>query len=171
MASSDWMKDLLVNSSEATLTQLVDEKYQALDSLERGGVTYLKLLLDEILCMTNDVVSSLQMFLKIFADVGLTKTAGDNVAEATAQVKAVCESLSEVNQLPQEAPTFVLQGLTKFSVPEFTGPFTLILNQERVNQMGMAVSLTNTSAATIIRVRTILVLANNSYHSLNTSNA
>ena len=34
MASSDWMKDLLVNSSEAALTQRVDEKYQALDSLE-----------------------------------------------------------------------------------------------------------------------------------------
>ena len=83
---------------------------------------------------------------------------GENVAEATAQVKAVCERLSEVNQLPQEAPMFVLQGLTKCSVPEFTGPFTLILNQERVNQMGMAVSLTNTSAATLTQVLAIVVL-------------
>ena len=46
MASSDWMKDLLVNSSEAVLTQRVDEKYQAVDSMERRGITYLKLLLD-----------------------------------------------------------------------------------------------------------------------------
>ena len=80
-------------------------------------------------CITNDVVSSMQTVLKTFTDVGLTKTVGENVAEATAQVKAVCERLSEVNQPPQEAPTFVLQGLTKFSVPEFTSPFTLILNQ------------------------------------------
>ena len=36
MASSDWMKYLLVNSSEASLTQRVDEKYQVLDYLERG---------------------------------------------------------------------------------------------------------------------------------------
>ena len=70
------MKDLLVNTSEAALTQRADEKYQALDSLERGGITYLKLLIDEMFCMTNDVVSELQKFLKTFADVGLTKTVG-----------------------------------------------------------------------------------------------
>ena len=93
------------------------------------------------------------------------------MAEATAQVKAISERLSEVNHPPQEAPTFVLQGLTKCSVPEFTGPFTLILNKERVNQRGTAVSLTNTSAATLIRVLAIVILENNSYHSLNTSNA
>ena len=101
MASLDWMKDLPVNSSEADLTQSVDEKYQALDSLEREGITYLKLLLDEIFCMTKDVVSALQTFLKTCSDIGLTKTVGENVAEATAQVKAVCERLLKVNQLPQ----------------------------------------------------------------------
>ena len=37
--------------------------------------------------------------------------------------------------------------------------------------MGTAVSLNNTSAATLTRVLAIVVLANNSYHSLNTSNA
>ena len=63
---------------------------------------------------------------------------------------------------------FVLQGLTKCSVTEFTGPFTLILNQERVNQMGTAVSLTNTSTATLTRVLAVVILENNSYHSLNT---
>ena len=66
MACSDWMKNLLVNSSEAALTQRVDEKYQALDYLKRGGITYLKLLLDEMFFMTNDVVSALQTFLKTF---------------------------------------------------------------------------------------------------------
>ena len=80
-----------------------------------------------------DEISALQTSLKTFADVVLMKTVGENVAEATAQGKAVCERLYEVNQLPQEAPTFVLQGLKKYSVPEFTRPFTLILNQERVN--------------------------------------
>ena len=37
--------------------------------------------------------------------------------------------------------------------------------------MGTAVSLTNTSAATLTQVLTIMVLANNSYHSLNNLNA
>ena len=121
--------------------------------------------------MTNDVVSALQTFLKTFSDIGLTKKVGENVAKAIAQVKAVCERLSEDNHLPQESPTFVLQGLTKFSVPEFNGPFTLILNQERVNQMGTAVCLANTSAATLTRVLVIVILANNSYHLLNNLNA
>ena len=121
--------------------------------------------------MTNDVVSALQTFLKTFSDIGLTKTVGENVTEATAQVKAVYKRLSKVKQIPQEAPTFVLQGLTKCSVPEPAVPFTLILNQERVNQMGTAVSLTNTSAVTLTRVLAIVILANNSYHLLNTSNA
>ena len=66
---------------------------------------------------------------------------------------------------------FVLQGLTKCSFPEFTGPFTLILDQGQANKMVTAVFLTNTSAATLTRVLAIVVLANNSYHSLNTSNA
>ena len=71
--------------------------------------------------MTNDVVTSLQSFLKAFADEGLTKTVGGNVSEDSVQVKAVSERLSEVNQLPLEAPTYGLQGLTKCYIPEFTG--------------------------------------------------
>ena len=51
------------------------------------------------------------------------------MSEAAAQIKAVSERLSEMNQLSLEAPTYVLQGLTKCSVPEFTGPFDLMLNQ------------------------------------------
>ena len=43
--------------------------------------------------------------------------------EAAAHIKSVSERLSEVNQLPLEVPTYVLQGLTKCSVPEFTGLF------------------------------------------------
>ena len=92
------------------------------------------------------------------------------MSEASAKVKAVSERLSEANQPPLEAPTYVLQGLTKCSVPELTGPFELMLNQECVTQMGMSVSIVNKSSVTIKRVLHIIVLANNSYHSLNTSN-
>ena len=77
--------------------------------------------------------------------------------------------LSEVNQLPLEDPTYVLQGLTKCYVPKFISPFDLMLNQERVTQMGMNVSLVNNSFVTLKCVLYIIVLANNRYHSLNTS--
>ena len=47
MTSSDWVKDLMMNSSEVELKGRVDEKFEKLDSLEQGGITYLKLMLDE----------------------------------------------------------------------------------------------------------------------------
>ena len=129
MTSSDWVKNLLVNSSEAALSQRVDDNFQQLKPLEQGGITYLKFLLDEMFCMMNDVVTALQSFLKEFVDKGLTNTVGENVLEAYAQVKAVSERLLEANQLPLEDLTYVLQILAKCSVPEFTVPFELILNQ------------------------------------------
>ena len=73
--------------------------------------------------------------------------------------------------MPLKAPTYVTQGLTKCSLPDFNGPFELMLNQERVTQMGMDVSLVNTSSVTLKHVLHIIVLANNSYHSLNNFNA
>ena len=121
--------------------------------------------------MTNDVVAALQTFPKNFALEVLSKTVGENVLEISAQIKAVSGRLSEVNQLPLEAPTYILQGLTKLSVAEFTGPFEMLLNQERVNQMSTLVTLGNTTTDTLKRIKQILVLDNNSYHSLNTSNS
>ena len=60
MTSSDWVKDLLVNSSEAALLHRVDEKFQQLKPLNQGGITYLKFLLYEMFCMTNYIVAALQ---------------------------------------------------------------------------------------------------------------
>ena len=76
MTSSEWVKNLLVNSSEAALSQRVDEKFQQLKPLNQGGIMYLKFLLYEIFCMTNDIVTAFQLFLKVFSDKGLTNTVG-----------------------------------------------------------------------------------------------
>ena len=59
MTSSDWVKDLLTNSSKAELKQRVDEKFENIDPLKQGGITYLKFFLDEMFCVTNDVVTAL----------------------------------------------------------------------------------------------------------------
>ena len=48
MTSSDWVKDLMMNSSEAELKQRVDKKFKKLESLEQGGITYLKFMLDKM---------------------------------------------------------------------------------------------------------------------------
>ena len=77
MTSSDWVKDLLVNSSEAALLQRMDEKFQQLEPIEQGGIMYLKFLLDYMFCMTNDVVTALQLLLKAFAGEGLKIQLGE----------------------------------------------------------------------------------------------
>ena len=76
MTSSDWVEDLLINSSEAALLQRVKDKFQQLEPLEQGVITYLNLLLYEMSCMKNDVFTALQLFLKAFADERLTNTVG-----------------------------------------------------------------------------------------------
>ena len=136
MTSSDWLKDLLMNSSEPELLESVTEKFEKLDSLAQGGIMYLKYMLDEMFCMANDVVTAIHTFIKTFFEEGVLKKIGENVLEVTAQLRAVSERLSEAKQLSLEAPTYILQGLTKCSVAEFTAPFKLLLNMKRVDQMG-----------------------------------
>ena len=44
------------------------------------------------------------------------------------------ERFSEVPSLPRYMPFLIITGFAKFSVPEFVGPFELMLNTERVIQ-------------------------------------
>ena len=83
MTSIDWLKDLLMNSSEPELLKRVTEKFEKINSLAQGGITYLKCMLDEMFCMTNNVVTALQTFIKTFAEEGVSKTIGENVSEVT----------------------------------------------------------------------------------------
>ena len=139
MTSSDCIKDLLMDSSEPELLERVTEKFEKIDSLAQGGIMYLKYMLDEMFCMANDVVTALQTFVKTFSEEGFSKTIGESVSEVTAQLRAVSERLSEVKQLPLKAPTYILQGLTKCLVAEFTAPFELLLKMKQVDQMGTPV--------------------------------
>ena len=62
MTSRNWVKELMVNSSEAELKQRVNEKFE-----KQGGITLLKFMLNKMFWMTNNVLDSLQTFLKNFA--------------------------------------------------------------------------------------------------------
>ena len=94
MVSSDWIKDLLTNSSADELNQRVDEKFEKLEPLEKDGISQLKVQLDEMFCITNNVVTALQIFLKRFAEGGLSKVQGENVSLVSTQIRAVWERLS-----------------------------------------------------------------------------
>ena len=129
----------------------------------------MKIALDEMFYVTQDVVTALQDWLKTTAQDGLTKIPGENVAVLTAQIDAVCERLAENKKLTGKTPVLVLTAFTKCSVKQFTGPFELILNSERVKNMGTPASLDDDNKKTLTQVRDILLMANNEFHSLNTA--
>ena len=51
------------------------------------------------------------------------------------QINAMAERLTEVPALPRDKALIVLTGFTKRSVPEFFGPFELMLSTERFIQL------------------------------------
>ena len=56
-----------MNLSDPDLIKRVEEKYEALDGIEKGLITYLKIALDEMFNMSDVVITSLQEFFKNFA--------------------------------------------------------------------------------------------------------
>lgn len=169
MDSSDWLKQLLVNSSDDDLNKRVDEKYDELEETQKGGVVRLKLQLDEMFYMSPDVVNALQEWLRLFETTGVTRLQGENVAFGADQFEVVCVRLAEVKQLPFETPKWLLGGLIKCTISEFTGPLELMLNTERISQTKEGVSLSGDAEKTLTRVRAILAHARSSFHSLSTS--
>ena len=67
IVSCEWTKELFVNLSDPDLIKRVEEKYEALDGIEKGLITYLKIALDEMFNMSDVVITSLQEFFKNFA--------------------------------------------------------------------------------------------------------
>ena len=94
LTSAMWVKELMMNSSETALIQRVDEKFEKRDLMEQGVITYMKIDLNEMFYMTQDIVTALQDWLKTTSQHGLTKIPGENVSVITAQINAVCEHLA-----------------------------------------------------------------------------
>ena len=100
--------------------------------MEQGGIIFVNILLVNMFIMSNSIISGLHKYLENFGRGGLSKTRGDNLTNITAQRVADIERLCESKALPHETPSKKLTGLTKCSVPEFKGPFELVLNSERL---------------------------------------
>ena len=49
-----------MNSLDTVLIKMVEDKYEALDGIEKGRITYLKILLDDIFNMSDVAIDSLQ---------------------------------------------------------------------------------------------------------------
>ena len=116
--------------------------------------------------MSDIVVTSLQDFFKTFARNGVAKFPNENVALLVQQINAVADRLAEAGALPRDTPLNLLTGFTKCSMPEFVGPFTLLLNTERVKQLENSAEQ-HDNALCLERVKSLTLLAINSFHSLN----
>jgi hypothetical protein len=56
----------LLNSSDGLLVTRFDKQFKDLSLYEQGGVTYIKIALDEMFTISNTVVTTLQGFFQIF---------------------------------------------------------------------------------------------------------
>jgi hypothetical protein len=166
--SCEWTRELFINSSSSALIKRIKEKYETLTGLQQGGITYIKIALNEMFTMSDIVITSLQDFFKTFAQTGVAKFPNKNVALLVQQINAVAERLAEAGALPRDTPLNLLTGFTKCSVPEFVGPFTLLLITERVKQLENSAEQ-HDNALCLKRVKALTLLESNSFHSLNVS--
>jgi hypothetical protein len=135
LTSMEWAKTLMMNSCDALLVERIDKKFEDLSLYKQGGVTYIKLALDEMFTISNTVVATLQSFFENFAKDGIAKVPNEDVRVTTEQIVAVAEQLAEVSALPCECNVQLLEGLTKCLVTMFRQTFSHLLVGECLRQL------------------------------------
>ena len=168
LTSMEWAKSLMMNSCDVLLVDRIDEKFDELDLYEQGGVTYIKIALDEMFTISNTVVTTLQGIFEAFAREGIAKVPNEDVRASTEQIVAVAERLAEVSALPTESTRHILEGFTRCSVIVFRQTFAHLLVAERLQRLCY---LTNRyDSSRLIDIKRLYKEANDLFNSLNVSN-
>jgi hypothetical protein len=110
----------MMNCCDALLAERIIE-FEDPAHYKQGGITSIKIALDEMFTISNTVVTTLQGFFKNFAKEGIAKVPNENVCLATEQIIAAAERLAEVSALPVECTVQIPEGFTKCSVNIFLG--------------------------------------------------
>ncbi len=92
------VKEFLTNLCDINLVKCIEEKYNKLFEYEQGEITYLKIALDEMFMMSNMVITSLQKFLKQFAQEWVVRVPNEDVWLCAKQIAAVCACLAARHQ-------------------------------------------------------------------------
>jgi hypothetical protein len=100
----------LRNSITGELWDRVKIVYDQVPKSESGALTLLKLVYEKTMLMTQENVSSLKYFIKLFANKGLTRFTGESVTIAEKQLIVACTCLSDVSSRHFKD---VLTGLSK----------------------------------------------------------
>ena len=99
-----------------------------------------------------------------------TEVAGDNAAVVVHWVLEVIVRLAKVRKIPTKKPIHIFEGFKFCSAIKFKEPFSLLFNQDSVTQINMAVGIFDTSAAMLVRVKSIWQQEVTSYHYICTLN-
>jgi hypothetical protein len=158
-----------MNSCDALLAERIDKKFEDLAHYEQGGITYIKIALDEMFTISNTVVTTLQGFFKNFAKEGIAKVPNKDVRLATKQIIAVAERLAEVSALPVECTVQILEGFTKCSVNIFKHTFGHLLVDERLRQLRTLSCMTLHDSSCLVGIKKLCKEANDMFNSLNVS--
>ena len=169
LTSMEWAKSLMMNSCDALLAEQIDKKFEDLAHYKQGGITYIKIALDEMFTISNTVVTTLQGFFENFAKEGIAKVPNEDVRLATEQIIAVAERLAEVSALPVECTVQILEGFTKCSVNIFRQTFGHLLVGERLRQLRTLSCMTLHDSSCLVGIKKLCKEANDMFNSLNVS--
>jgi len=158
----------MMNSCDVLLVDRIDKKLDELDLYEQGGVTYIKIALDEMFTIGNTVVTTLQGFFEAFAKDGIAKVPNEDVCDVTEQIIFIAERLAEVSVLPSESARHILEGFTWSSEIVFRQTFAHLLVAERLQQLQYLTNRNDSSR--LINIKTLCKEANDLFNSLNVSN-
>jgi hypothetical protein len=167
--SSAWLLAFLRNSCTQELKDGIKDAFEGLDKFEKGGATYLYLIMSHMFQMTTDVVTALKSVITRFGRDGIAKVKGENVFFAAKQLTAVAKSLARVDALTDEAVSDVMDGLSKGSVSKFTEVFKLESTMYRSVQT--STTYCGGSQTALSAILTILSKATDLYNSLSTGNS
>jgi hypothetical protein len=112
--TSDWAYTKLANSTEQALLFRVKQTYDNLPADQQGGVTFFKLLVDEV---DKDTFEGKQGLLKWVQSFDIRNFDGEDVRAATTTYKAVIKILGD--DAPKHFIRFYLEGMAHASNKKF----------------------------------------------------
>ncbi len=165
--SMEWAWALMMNSCDALLVERINKKFEELDLYKQGGVTYIKIALDEMFTISNTVVTTLQGFFEAFSKNGIGKFPNKYVFVITEQIVAIAEWLAILSALPTECTVQIFKGFIRCSVLTFTETFCHLLVSEHLQQLCTLTPLHDSTC--LGRIKKLCKETNDMFNALNVS--
>jgi hypothetical protein len=167
LTSMEWARALMMNSCDVLLVERINEKFEDLDLYKQGGVTYIKIALDEMFTISNTVVTTLQGFLEAVFKDGIGKVPNKDVRVITEKIVDIAEQLAKVSAPPTECTVQILKGFTRCSVLTFKEMFCHLLVGEHLQQLCPLTPLHDSTC--LGGIKKLCKETNNMFNSLNVS--